>query len=220
MFFKNTIFLIFLVDQLFGQAAITNDILLKEEHIVILFDDVNTITLANSEDDHLQIEQTNYREYPVSLEVGRAENTVTLTSRLVPMVRPKNKTEKYCTEKTVFPSYKITIPKNKTVIINYIDGNLFSENFSGDLQLVFDSGNVRLNHLNGDITITAFQGSIVAYLKDSVYDINSSKGLVDNHLKANKSLNNHQDGTFGRPLNTFAVDAILSNIVVKPYRSE
>ena len=125
---------------------------------------------------------------------------------------------KVCKVQPIYTSFKIMIPKGKNVLINYVDGNFYLNNFDGNLKLNLNDGIVNLNHFLGSVNIHMNGGNVYCTkIQNTKIDITSNMGIITSSLHLEDSLekNNRLKGVYGRKLNELNVNAITANIYLK-----
>jgi hypothetical protein len=125
---------------------------------------------------------------------------------------------KVCKIQPIYSSFKIMIPKGKNVLINYVDGNFYLNNFDGNLKLNLNDGIVNIDPFLGSVSIKLNGGNVYCKkIQNTKIDINSNLGIVSSSLSLEKSIkkNNQLKGTYGRKLNELNVNAITANIHLK-----
>lgn len=125
---------------------------------------------------------------------------------------------KICKVQPIYTSFKIMIPKGKNVFVSYVDGNIYLNNFDGNLKLTLNDGIVNLNHFLGTVDVKLNGGNVYCTeLQDTEIDIISNMGVVTSSVIIDDALkkNNQLKGVYGQQLNKLDVNAISANIYLE-----
>ncbi len=114
----------------------------------------------------------------------------------------------------MFNRYKIEIPTNANVEINYGNGNFVTDNFAGNLALRLATGEVNLKSILRTIILIQYGGSINTDTKNLTFKIQPNLGsfnttLSDTQLKKH---NNVYTGIVGKPQNKLEIKSVMANV--------
>lgn len=84
--------------------------------------------------------------------------------------------DKVCSIEPNYTSYQIYIPENRIVYISFIDGNFYSENYKGALNIKVEGGVLRMRNITGDTNIQLNTGSVF------IHEIHNTKIDAETNL--------------------------------------
>ena len=123
--------------------------------------------------------------------------------------------DKLCVVEPNYTSYQIYVPRNRDLYISFMEGNFYSDNFEGDLNLSVEAGIIKLKNMNDDVNVRLNSGSVFLHdIRNTKIDAETNLGVLVNNIpdqvevKSNKKL--HQ--TIGNPNNLIVIRTILANI--------
>ena len=126
--------------------------------------------------------------------------------------------DKQCSVQPIYTSFKIYIPKNKKVEISILQGNFYTNNFKGDLNLRIEEGIIKINKFKGTVNVQVNIGKVyIDGVNNTDIDVKSNMGIVTSELIIKDKIQNksYLKGVFGENYNQLNIQAILANIQLK-----
>lgn len=123
--------------------------------------------------------------------------------------------DKVCSVEPNFTSYRVQIPKNKTVYVSIIEGNFYSDAFNGVLNLKIEDGIVKLKATEDDINIKLNTGSVIVKdIEKGVIHAETKMGILNTDLQNHDSKESKKmfKATLGRSDRSIHVRTIMANI--------
>ena len=222
--FKNFVFsrgLSFLILLLFnahfyGQKTIKKTLITKASNVICEFDIVDEIVIFESLSvNKVTVSAESAESHVPDFIMEEMNGNIFIKSIEVKFDSDDDGLNKICKVQPIYTSFKIMIPKGKNVLINYVDGNFYLNNFDGNLKLNLNDGIVNLDHFQGSVNIKLNGGNVYCTkIRDTKIDINSNMGVVTSSLSIDDSIkkNNQLKGVYGRKLNALNINAISANI--------
>ena len=123
--------------------------------------------------------------------------------------------DKLCVVEPNYTSYQIYVPKHRVLYISFMEGNFYSDNFEGDLNLKVEAGIIKLKNMNDPVNLRLNAGSVFLQdIRNTKIDAETNLGVLVNNIreqdaaKPNKKLLQ----TIGNPDNSIVIRTILANI--------
>ena len=123
--------------------------------------------------------------------------------------------DKLCVVEPNYTSYQIYVPKHRVLYISFMEGNFYSDNFEGDLNLKVEAGIIKLKNMNDPVNLRLNAGSVFLQdIRNTTIDVETNLGVLVNNIreqdasKPNKKLLQ----TIGNPDNSIVIRTILANI--------
>lgn len=198
-----------------GQEIVKKRIDSKAENILIEFDLIDHIDLFNSDDDSRITVIAERNGNSPSFQLEENEGHVLLKGHEIQYIEESLDDDKVCQVEPNYTSYQIYVPKEKTLYISFIEGNLYSEDFSGDLNIKVEDGIIKLRNMNDPVKLRLNSGSVfLNEIRNAKIDAETNLGILANNLneKDPNGPKNKLLETFGEPRNSIIIRTILANI--------
>lgn len=122
---------------------------------------------------------------------------------------------KVCIVEPNYTSYQIYIPKHRSVYISFMEGNFYSENFEGNLNLKIEDGIIKLKDMQYPVNVSLNTGTV--FLKDirnTEIDAATNLGILMNNTSTEDKVEPQKKvfQTIGKPNNSIVIRTILANI--------
>lgn len=150
-----------------------------------------------------------------SFQLEENEGHVLLRGHEIQYIEESLDDDKVCQVEPNYTSYQIYVPKEKTLYISFIEGNLYSEDFSGDLNIKVEDGIIKLRNMNDPVKLRLNSGSVfLNEIRNAKIDAETNLGVLANNLneKDPTGPKNKLLATFGEPRNSIIIRTILANI--------
>ncbi len=205
-----------LTTSVFAQKIFKKSLNSNATKIIVEFNIIDQIELITTEEKNriIVIAESENETLPrITLE----ENNGIIFIKSNEMYFEKNilEVDKLCSVQPDYASYEIRIPKNKKIDISYSNGNFYSDNFVGNLNLKVEEGMVKMNKFKGSVFIQINLGNVYFDgIRDTKLTVRSNLGIVSSNLYMKKSdqNKNYLDGVFEDSINELKVKAIIANI--------
>ncbi len=122
---------------------------------------------------------------------------------------------KVCIVEPNYTSYQIYIPKHRTLYISIIEGNFYSDNFEGDLNLKVEDGIIKLKDMHDPVKLRLNAGSVfVKGIRNTKIDAATNLGILVNNIAEEDTVipNKKLIQTIGNPNSSILIRTILANI--------
>ncbi len=121
--------------------------------------------------------------------------------------------DKLCNIQPIYTTYRIKIPKSRKIDIAIRQGNFYTSNFKGDLNLQVEEGIVKIKKFTGLVSVKINMGNVyLNNISDTKIDVRSNLGKITSNLLIQEQSKNHVKGVFGKSNNELNIRAILANI--------
>ena len=208
--------LFFFTVNTFAQNIFKKSIISKADKIVIEFNVIDQIELITSEVyNKIEVvsESENISSSNIILE--ETKGVIFISSIDNNIVENEFEVDKQCVVQPIYTSYKIRIPKNTEVEVSYIQGNFYTDNFVGSLNLKVEEGIVKINEFEGSVFIHINIGDVnILGLNNTSLNVRSNLGKVTSSIQTKEitKFKNKVDGIIGENLNQLTINAILANV--------
>lgn len=199
----------------FSQKHIEKSISSDAEQVILEFNVIDQIQLFNSEDDTtILIFAEGSTHFPI-FSIKEVNGIVYVEENETPADQETDGLGKVCIVEPDFTSYQVYIPKGRDVYVSFIEGNFYTDNFRGDLNLIVEDGIIKLDHLNGSVKAKLNSGSIYAQNIENAYvDAETSLGalIIDPPIKGFTEGEQHIMEKLGTASKKLLIKTILANI--------
>jgi len=199
----------------YSQEIVEKRIDSKAENILIEFDLIDHIDLLNSDDESIIIVRAEGTSISPSFQLEEKEGHVLLSDHEIKVVEESLGDDKVCQVEPNYISYQIYVPKGKTLYISFIEGNLYSNNFSGDLNVKVEDGIIKLRNMNDPVKLSLNSGSVfLNEIRNTKIDAETNLGVLINKLRYKDAVKPDKKlfQTIGKPENSIVIRTILANI--------
>jgi hypothetical protein len=216
---KKTIFIIsffLLTVNSFAQKLFTKSLNSNAEKIIIEFNIIDKIELITSNEKNLFfIAAESENESPPRITL-KEENGIIFIKSNEDFYEDRNiDIDKLCSVQPDYSSYLIKIPQGKKIEISYTQGNFYSNNFAGNLNLKIEEGTVKIKKFEGSVFVYINIGNVyINGIKNTELTVKSNLGTIFSNLKKNglTQKRNQLNGVFEENRNQLKIDALLANI--------
>lgn len=205
-----------------SQKIYTSSITTNSTKIIVDFNIIDQIEIVITDDiDKIDVIAKNEKiEFPnFTLD---DKNGIIFIKEIENSLEDKNlQIDKLCIIQPIYTSYQIKIPKGRNVYVSYAQGNFYSDNFEGNLNLSLDKGIVKINSFKGLINIKINVGNVYCnQINNSKIDVKSNLGTVSSDFQENVIEKKNQiKGVFGKEVNELNIQAIQANIQLKSFKN-
>ncbi len=202
--------------QIIAQKEIYQELAHNHQEIDIQLLDVDFIELIHTDDSKIAITMQDYAENSTFLKIEENSRVITIKASLMTPFQQNVTTEKYCYLQPLFPTFKIAIPKDCMITINYNKGNFNATNFEGNLNLSLDTGNVTIDNFKGKLNTELLSGNINVSMANTKVDVQSNKGKIQTNFPTTnwQQTETSLKGVYGKNTNTLKVLTINANIML------
>lgn len=198
-----------------GQEVVEKKIASQAQNILIEFDLIDHIELFNSNEvSSIEVRAEGSVQMP-GFKLEEIDGHVILSDHEIPALEEPMSEEKACIIEPNYTSYRIYIPKERTVYVSFLEGNFYADSFDGELNLKAENGLVKLKNIQDPVHISLNTGSVfIRDIQDTKIDSATNMGiLVDDIVpkKGNKP-NRELMYTLGNPDKSIVIRTILANI--------
>jgi len=211
--------LLFFTEYIFAQKIFEKSIHSSAYKIVIDFAMIDQVELITWQDDDkiVVIAESETNKSP-NIIIEEKGDVVFIKSIVQVNTFEQNEfdIDKQCSIQPLYPTYKIKIPKNRKIDISVLQGNFYTTNFKGDLNLKVDEGIVKINQFTGLVNVQINMGKVYMNdISDTKINVTSNMGNITSNLLIQDQSKNHLKGVFGKGKNELNIHAILANIQLK-----
>lgn len=208
--------LLFFVGNIFAQKLFKNSITTHSTDIFVEFNIIDQVEIIVINNDNLitVIAESEDNQSP-NLVLEDKNGIVFITSIENSLKYNREENDKMCSIQPVYTSYKIFIPEDKNLYVSYSQGNFYSNQFNGKLNLKLNDGIVKISHFSGKVSIQIGGGNVFcSQIENSYIDVKSNLGFVSSNLLTSNDnqKNNELKEVFGNRLNELNIRAISANI--------
>lgn len=184
------------------------------QNIEIDFDAFNQLTLGKSGSNKITVFCTNCTNKTMP-KVNR-ENGIMTISTQKEQLPPNTHQNKFRAGQPLYADYKINIPENLSVIINYEEGNFKTTNFTGNLQLNLNQGALTIDDFKGAIAITSYSGTINCQLTSAAIQVENSQGETHTNLELTnvKKTKSSLKGIYKNSDNTLKIKTVNTKVTL------
>lgn len=198
-----------------GQEVVEQTIESKAKTIFIEFDLIDHIQLFNSGDESSITVRAEGNGQSPSFQLEETGEHVLLRDNEQPVSAESLADDKVCMVKPNYTSYQIYVPRNRTLHISFMEGNFYTENFEGDLNLKIEDGIVKLKDMHEPVKVMLNAGSVFVHdIRDTNIDAETNLGVLVNNISEDISDNptSKLHYTYGIPNNSIVIRTIMANI--------
>lgn len=211
--------LLFFVGNIFSQKLIKYSITTHSADIFVEFNIIDQVEIIVINDDNLiTVIAESEDNKSLNLVLEDKNGIVFITSIENSLKYNREENDKMCSIQPVYTSYQIMIPEDKNLYVSYSQGNFYSNQFNGILNLKLNDGIVKINHFSGKVSIQISGGNVFcSQIENSYIDVKSNLGFISSNLLTsnNNQKNNELKEVFGNRLNELNIRAISANIHLK-----
>lgn len=163
----------------FSQKHIEKSVSSQAELVILEFNVIDQIQLFNSGGDSNILILAEGRTHLPMFIIKEENGILYVEENEIPADQETDGLGKVCIEEPNFSSFKVYIPKGRDVYISFIEGNFYTDNFQGNLNLMVEDGIIKLNHINDSVKARLNSGSIhVQNIENTFVDAETSLGSV------------------------------------------
>ncbi|EZH74959.1 hypothetical protein ATO12_09505 [Aquimarina atlantica] len=126
-----------------------------------------------------------------------------------------------CNNLDIDATYTMYLPKNSTLRVKSISGNVESENYQGELIVDIISGNIDIKNYNGDLNLKTVSGDIDINVSKSRLKAETVTGMIysDKDMKfdhgKNRIVGSKVTGTFGDARSELKLGTVSGSIFIR-----
>ena len=123
--------------------------------------------------------------------------------------------DKICNIEPNYSSYQIYIPENKIIYISFLEGNFYSEDYLGALNLKVEDGILKLNSVLAYTNIQLNSGSVlIDEISNTKIDAETNLGILLTDLVEETQKNDSRKlmQSAGVPSSSLIIRTIMANI--------
>ncbi len=198
-----------------GQEVVEQTIESKAKTIIIEFDLIDHIQLFNSGDGSSITVRAEGSGQSPSFQLEETGEHVLLRDNEQLVSAGSLGDDKVCMVEPHYTSYQIYVPKNRVLHISFMEGNFYTDNFEGDLNLKVEDGIIKLKDMNFPVKLSLNAGSIFLQdIRNTKIDAETNLGILVNHIFEEDSVIQSKKllQTIGNPNNSIVIRTILANI--------
>ena len=171
--------------------------------------------MFNSDDNSRITVRAEGNDVSPSFQLEEKDGHVLLSDHQIQIAEESLGDDKVCQVEPNYTSYQIYVPKEKILHISFIEGNLYSESFSGDLNINVEDGIVKLRNMNDPVKLRLNSGSVfLNEIRNTEIDAETNLGVLVNNLSEKDQVGSNKKllETVGEPQNSIIIRTILANI--------
>jgi hypothetical protein len=198
-----------------GQEVVEQTIVSQAKTIIIEFDLIDHIQLFNSGDESSITVRAEGSGQSPSFQLEETGEHVLLRDNEQLVSAGSLGDYKVCMVEPNYTSYQIYVPKNKVLHISFMEGNFYTDNFEGDLNLKVEDGIIKLKDMNFPVKLSLNAGSLFLQdIRNAKIDAETNLGILVNHIFEEDSVIQSKKllQTIGKPNNSIVIKTILANI--------
>ncbi len=198
-----------------GQEVVEQTIESKAKTIIIEFDLIDHIQLFNSGDGSSITVRAEGSGQSPSFQLEETGEHVLLRDNEQLVSAGSLGDDKVCMVEPHYTSYQIYVPKNRVLHISFMEGNFYTDNFEGDLNLKVEDGIIKLKDMNFPVKLSLNAGSIFLQdIRNTKIDAETNLGILVNHIFEEDSVIQSKKllQIIGNPYNSIVIRTILANI--------
>ena len=208
---------LFIFTTIFCQKTVVKTVASNAKNIIIQLDNIDILSLKTTNTKVISVTATELISEASYFTLSEEKGSVIIKSV------SKSESEKpvnVCFEQPLLTSYRIEIPKNKTVEIQINNGNFSSNKFVGNLVLNLKQGEIAINDFIGNINILNISGKIDCSFLNGKIVAETKLGAITSKLdKLNLVINqNLVTGFVNNELNSLKIQTVRANINLKPLK--
>ena len=205
-----------------AQKTIVKEIDFNNQKIEIQLEDIDLLEIVNTDKQKVSLLMQDHAENPTQIEIKNSEKTIVITASTILPIVDNSKMDKFCYEQPLFSSYKLMIPKGCEVSVIYHKGNFSTKNFTGNMNVRLNTGDLTIDNFKGNVNIESFSGNIDTTINNTEAIILSSQGKITTSFSSSNwertaiSLK----GTLGNKSNLLTIQSVNANIVLNSGTTE
>lgn len=198
-----------------GQYLVEKRLSSSLEKIVIEFDQIDHIQLYSAETNSEIIVKAEGDVDVPGFQIREANNVVLLRDFDFGKEDSVLDEDKVCQIVPNFTSYQIYVPANKELYVSVREGNFYTENFEGQLELKIENGIANLIGVKNNVSIYINSGNVyVKGIQNAKLDVKTNLGTLETDLQKEIELikGNQLAGSIGESKDSLYIRTILANI--------
>ena len=201
-----------------AQARLLETLEIDADRIVIDLGIIDHLKLTNSDSEQLRIHAENSRGVPRT-ELQDKGRTLYIGSVFTRQIEEEPVlADKLCSVEPVYPSFEIFIPRDKKVLVTIGKGNLYADRYQGDLDLKMEEGVVRLQDMQGEVSMKVDRGRIwVSGLDQRKVLAETSMGelVLQREDGTREEIEKYLEEEFGTPMRALKVSTVMGSIYLE-----
>lgn len=199
-----------------AQKIVIKEIDYNNQSIEIQLGDIDLLEIVHSDEKKISMSLQDYAENPVDLNIASSDELILFTTSVITPIGEDLKINKFCYEQPLFPSYRLMIPQGCDITVTFKNGNFSTQNFTGNLILRLNTGDLTIDGFKGSINAELFSGNVDVTIKDTETAILSNHGKITTTFPVKKwrRTNISLEGTLGLKDNLLIVQSINGNILL------
>ncbi len=212
--------LLLFVLNLSAQNSIDRSLITTAKQIFIEFDLIDNLELISTDKGQIEVFSKNDFGWSSNFKLEEKKGIIYIEN-IIDIPLNDDLLDKECTVQPNFPSFKITIPKDKKVDIFIKEGNFFAKEFKGNVNLKIEKGIVNVNGLKGRMQIIINIGNVYCNLNNTKVDVSTNLGFIKTSIPFNDTINSDKnlEGIIDKPENELYIKAIKANIFIEELKS-
>lgn len=218
---RGLIFLILLLFNVnfFAQINLEKSIISNASNYIFEFDIIDHIEIIESENPKkVTVVSEASDSHASSFTLEEVNGNVYLKNFETNFPDEKENIDKMCKVQPDYTSFKIKVPKEKNILVTFVDGNFYLNQFQGNLELILNDGLVEVNKFKGSVLVKISGGKVICSgIKDARIDVETNQGSINTALafKELQSNKNKINAIYGLPTNSLKIKGINANIYLK-----
>lgn len=199
----------------YSQELIVKRISSEFEKIVIELDRVDHIELFNSESDSEILVKAEGSSEVSNYQLTESNGHVLIQEVQYEKSNNEFDSDKACGVLPNFTSYQIFVPEKRAVFVSFLEGNFYSEEFVGELDVKVEDGILRLKDMEDTVKVQLNTGSVFVHqVENTRIDAETNRGILVTDISNSASNSGRKSlrQNIGYPDNDIWIRAILGNI--------
>ena len=199
----------------YSQEFVEKRINSKLEKVLIEFDLIDNIQLFNNHEGSDIIVRAESATQIPSFQLKEHNGHILIKDYESFDSNEESNADKVCSIEPNYTTYQVYIPKNKILYVSFIEGNFYSENYQGDLNLKVEDGVLKLNKIFGHTNIQLNSGSVFVHeIKNTKIDAETNLGTLLTDLADETQIKDSRKllKSHANPSNSLIIRTILANI--------
>ena len=198
-----------------GQYLVEKRLSSSLEKIVIEFDQIDHIQLYSAETNSEIVVKAEGNGHVPDFQIREATNAILLRDFNLGQEESDLEEDKVCQIEPKFTSYRVYVPINREVYVSVREGNFYTDNFEGQLELKIENGIANLIGVKHNVSVYINSGNV--YVKDvqnAKLDVKTNLGSLETDLQKGMEIikANQLAGSLGESKNSLYIRTILANI--------
>lgn len=217
---KSSLIIFFLASFSWSQNTITKTLTSNATTINIELEQADAINIVHNTEGIIAVKMNTYPFSKYLLTIEEKNNEIFILSKKIEVENLKE-INKICKEQPFYPSFEISIPKQKNIYLHYKKGNFYTSNFYGNITLEAENSNVHINGFKGKSNITVLAGFIECALSNSIINIENSKARITTTFdKKNTVFLKKLQMDYQKPINSLKIKTIYANVLLKTFKTQ